>query len=164
MKSLRSYLLCATAMAALAVSARATVPTVEHSSSGTDYSLSWGEAAQITDATFSLKINGEWIYGDAFPKRVWSSEKGRLVLRCSGLPPVEEFVLTIETAESRPYAVVSATVKASAEFKLGGVRVLTKKGDAENLSVSAPANQWTVFIEALQAPDYGRIYKLAQLV
>ena len=163
MKSLRSYLLSATAIVSMALSARATVPTLEHSPSGADYSLRWGAAAQITDATFSLKINGEWIYGDAFPKRVWSSENGRQVLRCSGLPPVEEFVLTIETAENRPYAVVSATLKASAEFKLGGVRMLTKKGDAENVSVSSPTTGWTVFIEALQAPDYGRIYKLAQL-
>ena len=144
MKSLRSYLLSATAIVSMALSARATVPTLEHSPSGADYSLRWGAAAQITDATFSLKINGEWIYGDAFPKRVWSSENGRQVLRCSGLPPVEEFVLTIETAENRPYAVVSATLKASAEFTLGGVRMLTKKGDAENVSVSSPTTGWPI--------------------
>lgn len=151
---------------AFAFSARAALPTVEHSPSGAEYSLSWGTAAQISDATFSVKVNGEWIYGDAFPKKVWSSENGKQVLRCSGLASLEEFVLTIETAENRPYAVVSAMLKASAEFTLGGVRVLTKKGGGGNLSVSAPANLWTVFVEALQAPDYGRIYtpdQLAQL-
>ncbi len=163
MKSFLPSFLSATACVALAFSARAAVPTVEHTPSGSDYSLSWGSAAQITGATFSVKVNGEWIYGNAFPKRVWTSENGKQVLRCSGLPPLEEFVLTIETAENRPYAVVSAALEASAEFKLGGVRVLTKKGEEENLSVSAPANLWTVFVEALQAPDYGRIYTLDQL-
>ena len=156
-------MLSATAFVALSLSVRAAAPTVEHAPTGTDYSIRWGTAAQISDATFSVKVNGEWIYGDAFPKKVWSSENGKKVLRCSGLAPLEEFVLTIETAENRPYAVVSATLKASAEFKLGGVRVLTKKGEGENLSVSSPANLWTVFVEALQAPDYGRIYTLDQL-
>jgi len=163
MKSTLSHLLSATAFAALTLSAQAAAPSVEHDPAGADYSLRWGTAAQISDVTFSLKINGEWIYGDAFPKRVWSSENGQQVLRCSGLAPVEEFILTIETAADRPYAVVKATLKASADLKLGGVRVLTKKGEGVNLSVSAPAKGWTVFVESLQAPDYGRIYTLEQL-
>ena len=163
MPSSFSHFLSVTAGVALALSARAAVPTIEHAPAGADYSLRWGAAAQISAATFALKINGAWVYGDAFPQRVWSSENGRQVLRCSGLSPVQEFVLTLETAENRPYAVVSAALKSSADFKLGGVRVLTKKGDAQNLSVEKPSQGWTVFVEALQAPDYGRIYTLAQL-
>jgi len=163
MKSPTSRFLSATAGVALSLSTQAAVPTIEHAPAGADYSLGWGAAAQISGVTFSVKINGAWVYGDAFPQRVWSSENGRQVLRCSGLPPVQEFVLNIETAENRPYAVVSASLKSSADFKLGGVRLLTKKGDAQNLSVSAPTKGWTVFVEALQAPDYGRIYTLAQL-
>ena len=149
--------------AALALSCRAATPSVEPAATGADYSLKWGTAAQISDVTFSLRVNGEWIYGDAFPRRVWSTENGRHVLRCSGLPPLEEFVLTIETASNRPYAVVSAALKASAEFKLGGVRMLTKKAEAPNLSVVNPAKGWTVFVESLQAPDHGRIFTLDQL-
>ncbi len=160
-----SAFLSVTACANLARSARASSPSpkVEHTPAGADYSLRWSDAVKISDATFSLKINDQWVYGDAFPKRVWSSENGRQVLRCSGLPPVEEFVLTIETAETRPYAVVSAALKASGDFQLGGVRVLTKKGEAQNLSVANPSKGWTVFIESLRAPDNGRIYTLGQL-
>ncbi|MBX7211158.1 MAG: alpha-galactosidase [Verrucomicrobiaceae bacterium] len=141
----------------------AAAPSVEHAATGADYSLRWDGDVRISEATFALKINGMWVYGDAFPKRVWSAENGRQVLRCSGLAPVEEFVLTIETANGRPYAVVSAALKSSADFKLGGVRVLTKKGDAQNLSVPTPEKGWTVFVEALRAPDHGRIYTLKQL-
>ncbi|MEI8342928.1 MAG: alpha-galactosidase, partial [Verrucomicrobiota bacterium] len=159
----KTLLLSASVMAALALSASATTPTVTHSPDGADYLLQWGPDTRISASTFSLKINGEWVYGDAFPKRVWSSENGRQVLRCSGLTPVEEFVLTLETTENRPYAVVSAAFKSSADFKLGGVRLLTKKGDAQNVSIVKPSKGWTVFVEALQAPDYGRIYTLAQL-
>ena len=136
--------------AALALSCSAATPSVEHAATGADYSLKWGTAAQISDVTFSLRVNGEWIYADAFPSRVWSIESGRQVLRCTGLPPLEEFVLTIETAPDRPYTVVSAALKASAEFKLGGVRMLTKKAEAPNLSVVNPAKGWTVFVESLQ--------------
>jgi alpha-galactosidase len=150
--------------AAWTVAVYATTPSVEHTPAGADYSLRWSDAVKISEATFSVNINGEWVYGDAFPKRVWSSENGRQVLRCSGLPPVEEFVLTIETAENRPYAVVSAALKASSDFELGGVRVLTTKGDAQNLSVTQPSKDWTLFFESLRAPDHGRIYTLGQLV
>jgi alpha-galactosidase len=125
--------------------------------------MKWGTIAQIADATFSVRVNGNWIYGDAFPRRVWSAETGRQVLRCSGLPPLEEIVLAIETAPNRPYAVVSATLTASAEFKLGGVRVLTKKDSAANLAVGKPLQGWTVFVECLPAPHHGRIYSLEQL-
>jgi alpha-galactosidase len=149
--------------AALALSCSAATPSVEHAATGADYSLKWGTAAQISDVTFSLRVNGEWIYADAFPSRVWSIESGRQVLRCTGLPPLEEFVLTIDTAPNRTYAVVSAALKASAEFKLGGVRMLTKKAEAPNLSVVNPAKGWTVFVESLQAPDHGRIFTLDQL-
>lgn len=148
---------------ALSLDLYAATPRVEYSPAGADYSLRWGGDVQISEVTFALKINGGWVYGDAFPQRVWLSENGRHVLRCSGLAPVQEFVLTIETEVNRPYAVVSATLKASEEFKLGGVRVLTKKGDAPNLLVPEPKKGWTVFIEALQAPDHGRIYTLEQL-
>lgn len=158
-----SSILTASAFLTLALTAHAAVPAIEHSSSGADYSIRWGKDVQISESTFSLKINGEWVYGDAFPKRAWSSENGRQVLRCSGLAPVEEFVLTIETAENRPYAVVSASLKSSADFKLGGVRLLTKKDDAQNVSVINPSKNWTAFVESLQAPDYGRIYTFAQL-
>jgi len=158
-----SQFLSASACLALALSAGGAVPTIEHASAGADYSFSWGEETRISEATFSLKINGAWVYADAFPQRAWSSENGGQVLRCSGLPPVQEFALTIETATNRPYAVVSATLKSSADFKLGGVRVLTKKAEAQNLSVPAPGKGWTVFVEALQAPDNGRIYTLKQL-
>lgn len=149
--------------AAVALSSSAATPSVEHAATGADYSLKWGTAAQISDVTFSLRVNGEWIYGDAFPRRIWSTENGRQVLRCTGLPPLEEFVLTIETAPNRPYAVVSAALKASVKFKLGGVRMLTKKADAPNLSVVNPAKGWTVFVESLQAPDHGRIFTLNQM-
>ena len=149
--------------AAWTVAVHAATPSVGHTAAGADYSLRWGADVQVSEATFSLKINGAWVYGDAFPNRVWSSENGRQLLRCSGLPLVEEFVLTIETADNRPYAVVSAALKSSADFKLGGVRVLTKKGEAQNLSVPAPDKGWTVFVEALRAPDHGRIYTLKQL-
>lgn len=150
--------------AAWTVAVYAATPSVEHTPAGADYSLRWSDAVKISEATFSVKINGEWVYGDAFPKRIWSSENGRQVLRCSGLPPVEEFVLTIETAENRPYAVVSAALKASGDFELSGVRVLTTKGDAQNLSVAQPSKDWTLFFESLRAPDHGRIYTLGQLV
>lgn len=163
MPKLKFLLASALLGVALALSARAAAPAVEHAPTGADYSLRWGPAAQISDATFSLRVNGDWIYGDAFPRRVWSAENGRQVLRCSGLPPVEEFVLTIETAANRPYTVVSATLKASADFKLGGVRVLTKKGAATNLAVAKPLQGWTVFVECLPAPHHGRIYSLEQL-
>ena len=149
--------------AAWAAAVQAAIPSVEHTPAGADYSLRWGADVQIADATFSLNINGEWVHGDAFPQRVWSSENGRQVLRCSGRPPLEEFVLTIETVANRPYAVVGASLKASADFQLGGVRVLTKKGEAANLSVGRSTQGWTVFIEALHAPDHGRIYTLRQL-
>ena len=155
--------LSATFCAALTAAVQAATPSVEHTPAGADYSLSWGAEARISEATFSLKINGEWVYGDAFPQRVWSSENGRQVLRCSGLPPVQEFVLTIETAENRPYAVVKAALKASADFQLGGVRVLSKKGEAHNLTVGTPSKDWTIFAEALHAPDHGRIYTLEQM-
>ena len=159
----RPLFLSALFSAALAVSASAATPSVEHPPTGASYSLKWGPAAQIADVTFSLRVNGDWIYGDAFPRRVWSAENGRQVLRCSGLPPLEEFVLAIETAPNRPYAVVSATLKASAEFKLGGVRVLTTKDSAANLAVAKPLQGWTVFVECLPAPHHGRIYSLEQL-
>ncbi len=158
-----THLLSVTVGLALALSAQAAAPTIEHAPTGADYSLGWGTAAQISEATFSVKINGEWVYGNAFPKREWSSASGQNVLRCSGLLPLEEFVLTIDTAENRPYAVVKAMLKSSADFKLGGVRLLTKKGDAPNIFVGKPSQDWSVFIEALQAPDYGRIYTLAKL-
>ena len=58
-------------------------------------------SSAISAAPFALKINGEWTPGDAFPRRVWTSEDGRHVLRCSGRPPLEEFILTIETAATR---------------------------------------------------------------
>lgn len=125
--------------------------------------MRWGADTGISDATFSLKIDGEWVHGDAFPKRDWSSEDGRQVLRCSGLAPVEEFVLTIETAANQPYAVISATLASSAEFKLGGVRLLTGKDEVPNVSIPDSSEGWTVFVESLQAPDHGRIYTLEQL-
>ena len=155
--------LSATFCAALTVAVQAATPSVEHTPAGADYSLRWGVDVQISDVTFSLNINGEWVHGDAFPQRVWSSENGQQVLHCSGLPPVQEFVLTIETAANRPYAVVKAALKASGDFQLGGVRVLTKKGEAHNLSVAKPSKDWTIFAEALHAPDHGRIYTLEQM-
>jgi hypothetical protein len=163
MPKLHFFLSSALLGVALALPARAAAPAVEHAPTGSSYTLKWGPTAQISDASFSLRVNGEWIHGDAFPRRVWSAENGRHVLRCSGLPPLEEFVLTIETVANRPYAVVSATLKASAEFKLGGVRVLTKQGEATNLAVAQPLQGWTVFVECLPAPHHGRIYSLEQL-
>ncbi len=159
----KSRILAALCGAALVLSARATTPAVEHAPTGADYSLRWGPAAQISDVTFALEINGAWVYGAAFPQRVWSVEGGRQVLRCTGLPPVEEFVLTIETAANRPYAVVKAALKAAVDFKLGGVRVLTRQGDAPDLVVGNSAQGWTIFAEALHAPDHGRIYTLEQM-
>ena len=149
--------------AALAHSTSAATPAVEHTPTGADYSLKWGTTAQIFDVTFSLRVNGQWILGDAFPRRVWSSESGRQVLRCSGLPPLEEFVLTIETVANRPYAILKAELKAHDQFELGGVRVLTKKGDAPDLPVTKADPQWTIFAEALRAPDHGRIFTIEQI-
>ena len=102
MKFSLSHFLSVIAGVALALTAQAAVPTIEHAPAGADYSLGWGAAAQISEATFSVKINGAGVYGDAFPQRVGSSENGRQVLRCTGLPPVQEFVLTIESATNLP--------------------------------------------------------------
>lgn len=163
MRISKSLLRSAFFSAGLALYAGAATPTVEHAATGESYSLKWGTAAQIADVTFSLRVNGEWIYGDAFPRRVWSAENGHQVLRCSGLPPLEEFVLTIETAVNRPYVILNAQVKARDQFELGGVRVLTRKGDATNLPVTTADKGWTIFAEALNAPDHGRIFTLEQM-
>ena len=159
----KCLILAALFVAAFALSSGAAVPSVAHAPAGADYSLKWGTAAQISDVTFSIRVNGEWIDGDSFPRRVWSSESGREVLRCSGLPPLEEFVLTIETAANRPYAVVKAELKTRDKFELGGVRVLTSKGDAPNLGVTKADKNWTIFAEALHAPDHGRIFTIEQI-
>ena len=157
------FVLAAFFGAALAFSAGAATPAVEYAAAGASYSLKWGTAAQISDVTFSLRVNGEWIYGDSFPRRDWTFENGRHVLRCSGLPPFEEFVLTIETAANRPYAVVKAALKTRDQFELGGIRVLTKKGDAPDLPVSKADPRWTIFAEALRGPDHGRIFTIEQI-
>ena len=141
----------------------AATPTVEYKPSSSEYSLGFSAETRISAATFSIKVNDKWIYGDAFPNRVWSTENGIQVLRCSGLPPVEEFLLKIECDENRPYVVLSATLKSSAEFKLGGVKVLTQKGEIQNISVGTSSKGWTAFLESLQAPDHGRIFTIAQL-
>ena len=151
-------LFIATLCTVLTVAAHAAAPSVEHTPTGSTYSIGWGDQVRISDVTFALKINDAWIYADSFPQRAWSSENGRHTMRSSGLSPVEDFVLTIETVPGRNYAVVQATLKASAEFKLGGVQVLTKQAESPNLAVGKSAQGWTVFLEALQAPDYGRIY------
>jgi len=155
--------LSATFCAALTVAVHAATPTVEHAPAGADYSLRWGAAARISDATLAVKINGAWVYGDAFPQRIWSPENGRQLLRCSGLPPLEEFVLTIETAANRPYAVIKAELKARDQFELGAVMVLTRKGEAANLALTKADKSWTIFVEALNAPDHGRIFTIEQI-
>lgn len=155
--------LIATLGATLAMAVHAAPPSIEHAPGGSTYSLAWGAKAQIIEATFAVKINGDWIYAEAFPQRVWSSENGRQVLHCSGLLPLEEFVLTIETAANRPYAVVNAELKAREQFELGGVRVLTTKGDAPDLPVTRADKNWTVFAESLRAPDHGRIFTIEQI-
>jgi|Laugresbdmm110sn_2_1035109.scaffolds.fasta_scaffold00344_4 alpha-galactosidase len=148
---------------ALARIAGAATPAVEHVPGGAEFSLRWGTAAHIADVTFSLRVNGQWIHGEAFPRREWTSASGRHVLRCSGLPPLEEFVLTIETAADRPYVIVNAGLTARDQFELGGVRVLTRKGEAANLPVTRADPGWTVFSEALHSPDHGRIFTVAQM-
>ncbi|NDV60993.1 hypothetical protein G0Q06_00865 [Puniceicoccales bacterium CK1056] len=130
---------------------------------GAAYSLEWGDDFRIDSSTFAVEINGEWIYGDAFPQHTWSKEGGKLTLTCSGLAPVESFELSIETATEGPYAVITASLKASNEFKLGGVRVLTRKGEAHNLSVGETHTQWNAFLEHLEAPKTGSIYWLDQM-
>ena len=136
-------------------------PVVEQD--GASYTLTWDNGITISDSTFAVLVNGSWIHGDAFPRHTWSTENGRRTLTCSGLPPFEYFELTIETQSGRPYATFSAALTASEACELGGVRVLTKKDDARNLSIGSSSKGWNVFVEALRAPDYGRIYWLDQL-
>ena len=159
-KKIISLLQASFAVLCVATMASAATPTL--SRGGTTYSLDWDSETRIS-ATFAVQINGKWVFGEAFPTHEWSEANGWQSLRCSGLAPIESFELSVETVEGRPYAVVKASLAAASEFELGGVRLLTKKGDAQNVSVGKTSDGWNVFVEALRAPDYGRIYWLDQL-
>lgn len=150
-------------MALFCVASMALANAPEVTPNDAEYSMSWGGEATVSDATFAVHVDGEWVHGDAFPKRVWSREGGRHSLVCSGLAPLYTVELSIETAPGRPYAVLNASVKAADEFKLGGVRLLTRKDEGLNLTVGESFEGWNVFVESLQAPGFGRVYWMNQL-
>ncbi|VGO20704.1 alpha-galactosidase [Pontiella sulfatireligans] len=139
----------------------AVAPAVDQD--GASYTLAWDNGITLSDSTFAVQVSGEWVYGDAFPQHAWAFESGVHTLTCSGLDPLENVVLKIETQADRQYAVVSASLTASEEFELGGVRVLTKKDESQNLSIGESSKGWNVFVEAIQAPKTGSIYWLHQL-
>ena len=89
------------------------------SRSGTTYSLAWDSDTKVSDATFAVQINGQWVFGEAFPNHEWSEANGWQSLHCSGLAPIESFELSIETVEGRPFAVIKASLAAASEFELG---------------------------------------------
>jgi hypothetical protein len=115
----------------------------------------------LENLTCAVQVNGQWIAADKFPQRSWLPPKtdGVYELLLSGLKPLGEMRLTIERVDGRPYLVVGAAVTAADEFKLGGVKLLT----ATDSSVAAPVplddKNWTIFLEDLRAPNFGRIIR-----
>ena len=56
---------------------------------GTTYSLNSKSKLRFPEATFAIQIDGEWVFGEAFPNHEWSGVNGWQRLRCSGLAPIE---------------------------------------------------------------------------
>jgi hypothetical protein len=133
------------------------------STKGVSYSLQWGDQFQVTDSNLAVKIGGKWIQADAFPQHTWTQAAGRYTLVCSGLAPIDSVTLTIEVKAGQPFAVLTGSLQAAEDFRLEGIRLLTRAGEASNVSVGPDYKDWNAFLEHLHGPKTGRIFWLSQM-
>ena len=133
------------------------------STKGVTYALSWGDQFEVKASSFAVKINGEWVQAEAFPRHEWSQTATGYTLICSGLDPIASFTLSLEVEKGRPYAVLAGSLVAAEDFKLEGVRLLTRDGEAHNIFVGEDHTEWNAFVEHLHGPKTGRILWLSQM-
>ncbi len=124
---------------------------------GANYSLNWEDQFAVTDSTFAVKIDGEWMHASDFSGHKWTKDKGTYTLTAKGLGPVESMQLSIETEQGRPYVVLSSSLQAKTDFKLEGIRLLTRDDEGINITLGKDAPEWNAFLEHLHGPKTGRI-------
>lgn len=136
-------------------SAFAQAPAI--STDGANYSLNWEDQFAVTDSTFAVKIDGQWLHAGDFAEHNWTENAGIYTLTAKGLGPIESMKLRIETELGRPYVVLRGSLQAKMDFKLEGLRLLTREGEGINISLGQDAPAWNTFLEHLHGPKTGRI-------
>jgi alpha-galactosidase len=150
------------------------IPELIFYQSKSEFGIRFNSDVEMSGLSCAVKVNGDWIRAEAFPEKGWTIQYGEVnrlsvkekgdgkvriyELSCSGLPPVKEFRLLVERVEDRPWLAMEATVRASEDFDLGGFKILSG-----NVPIGTNRNEWTLFLEDLRAPNYGRIIRPSHL-
>jgi len=151
-------------------------PTVNYKSERAEYSIHWDtKFAQINNLSPEIEINDKWIPVSEFKSIKWEKKEGSrlsevnnytgkveyLCLICEDHPLISNFTITFELMEGRPYLVMNSSLKATATFKLGGIRLFNSP--KENIVLPGNSKEWLIFTESVAAPHTGAIMYPYQL-
>jgi len=151
-------------------------PTVKYNNNSAEYSIQWdAKFAQISNLMPEIDINDKWVPVSAFKNIRWEKKEGirlseannytgnvaYLYLICENHPLISNFTIEFELMEGRPYLVMNSSLKATAKFKLGGIRLFNS--DKENMVLPGNSKEWLIFTESASAPHTGAIMYPYQL-
>jgi hypothetical protein len=151
-------------------------PTVKYSANSAEYSIQWdAKFAQINNLTPEIEINDKWVSVSEFKSIRWEKKEGTrlsevnnytgiveyLYLICENHPLISNFTIQFELMEGRPYLVMNSSLKASAQFKLGGIRLFNSA--KENIILPGNTKEWMIFTESVAAPHTGALMYPYQL-
>lgn len=151
-------------------------PSIKFKDGSPEYCIQWKkEFAQINNLTPEIEINDKWVSAKEFKSIKW--EKGisnrlsvknkydnkveYLSLICEGHPFISNFTIIFELMEGRPYLVMNSSLKASKEFKLGGIKLFNSS--KENITLPGNSKDWIIFNESAAAPHAGALLYPNQL-
>lgn len=144
-------------------------PTVKYGNTA-EYSIHWNDGfSQINNIIPEIKVNGTWISANAFKSVSWIKKEGArlsiankydgspdfLYLVCAEHPLIDSFTIVFELMDGRPYLVMSAQVKASIDYTLGGIRLINSS--EENIILPGNSKDWMIFNESAAAPHTGAL-------
>jgi len=154
----------------------AAAPSIKFKDGSSEYSIQWeNKLAQINNLIPEIEINDKWISTKEFTSIKWEKSNitrlsvenkynGKveyLNLICEGHPYISNFTITFELMEGRPYLVMNSTLKASKEFKLGGIKLFNSA--QENIILPGNSKDWIIFNESAAAPHAGALMYPNQL-
>lgn len=144
-------------------------PSIKYGNNA-EYSIHWEQNfAQLNHLTPEIKVNGNWVSANEFESIKWVKKEGKrlsevnkytgnvemLYLVCEGHPLIDNFTITFELVEGRPYLVMNSQLKAAKDFSLGGVRLFSSS--KENIELPGESKDWMIFTESAAGPHTGSI-------
>jgi hypothetical protein len=151
-------------------------PTVKYSANSAEYSIQWdAKFAQLNNLSPEIDINDNWVSVSEFKSIRWEKKEGNrlsevnnytgkveyLYLICENHPLISNFTIVFELMEGRPYLVMNSSLKATKQFKLGGIRLFNSA--KENIILPGNSKEWMIFTESVAAPHTGAIMYPYQL-